>query len=141
MWELSVFGSSLTSFKKSSFFIPPDDLVFTAAIKRGPTVHIGKKTSVRCIHVAEWENNSVLVFSATLLEASSIEARHPQFGEDGIMGKWLLSISTGDNEAKLKFLSLYDTTENFLEDVLSYDNPIWIRRGYECANNYVLKTV
>lgn len=131
MWELCVFGDT-KSFCTSTFKIPPDDIVFSAIIRRGPTVHIGKSTLVRCYHVGEWQKNSYLSFNCTLLEATLIEQKHPEFVEDGIMGRW--RISKIGNTVHLKFLHCYHLTHDFLEDVFSAENPQWIKKSYSCVS-------
>jgi hypothetical protein len=106
MWSIDIFSSNLYSNRVSILKIPADDVVFSAVLKRSHTVHIGKETFVRCMHVAEFEDkNNHLVFPMTLLQATSVEARFPEFVDEGLMGKWQLSKS--NNSLRLKILNSY----------------------------------
>jgi hypothetical protein len=128
MWELYVHDGRIFSREVSRLLIPEDEIVFYAAICKGPTVHIGKETSVRLIHVAEYEPGLFITFKSSLLESTYLDARFPEFSEEGIMGKWLLHGVNG--KPRLKFLQKIDAVQDFLEEAKSAENPQWIRRSY-----------
>ena len=134
MWTINVFNPNLHSSVASKLFIPADDVVFSAALKRAQTVHVGKETFVRCAHVAEYDKTgNTLIFPMTLLEATYVEAKYPEFVEEGLMGKWQLSKT--NNTLRLKFLSSYSQPNEFLEDVLGPENPEWIKQSYNCVKH------
>ena len=106
MWKLQLHDDTLMSRELKCLHLPIDEIVIYAAIRKGPTIHSKKETHVRLIHVAEFEPGMFLTFWASLLESTYLEARYPEYSQEGIMGKWLLHNSEGG--PKLKFLQKHN---------------------------------
>ena len=128
MWKIFIHDNSFMSKEVGVLNLSEEERVIYAAIRKGPNVHIGKDTSVRLIHVGEYESGKFLIFSASLMESTFLEAKYPEYSSEGIMGKWLLYNS--DGKPKLKFLQKIENVKDFLEEAQSTDNPEWIRRSY-----------
>jgi hypothetical protein len=125
MWTLNFRKVNLLS----SIQIDPDDVVFYAVMKRGPTVHCQGHTSVRCTHIAE-HRQGFLELHMTLLDATYVEHLNQEFSSIGVMGMWKL-LKPKLNEPSFKLERIYDSAEEFLEEAKSSSNPDWAKKCYE----------
>ena len=126
MWNIRAHG-------KTDFFIniEPDDVVFVAVLKKGPTVHINKSSLVRCHHVAEYDENVFLSFPMTILDATSILIEFPESTEDGLMARWKLVIPKSPCIfPNIQIIEMYTNVSEFIIDASSESNPEWIRKSY-----------
>jgi hypothetical protein len=129
MWTLQYFKPNEAKYFCSKN-IEPDDVVFVAVLKKGPTTHIGDFSMVRCIHLANESNSTNLVLPMSILDASSLSASHPSFSE-GLMGKWKLVSPKKGRLPFIKILEIYDNANEFLDSALKESNPSWAREPYE----------
>lgn len=109
--------------------IEPDDVVFYAVMKRGPTIHIGGKTAVRCSHVAN-HFRGYLELNMSLLDASHVEHLNEEFCTIGVMGAWKLLKPNGDSIPTFKLEKLITNADDFLQEAKSESNPQWVRESY-----------
>ena len=143
MWYLRIYNSD----KKSNFNsnvnniieIIEDDIVFTAVLKRTFTVHNSEISKVRCLHVADYVKNSInlgnLEFYMSVLEATQIESKFPEFLDKGIMGKWKFVKpykNDTSNSPLIVLLYAYTNADDFFEDAISHQNPSWVSQSYLC---------
>lgn len=138
MWSIEAFGEKQRDFR---IHIPADDVVFVAVIKRGPTVHIGKSSVVRCYHLAEYDDAVRLGFSMSILDATATEVKYPDFSGEGIMGRWkLLSPKAGCTIPKIALIEIFENVNEFLNEALDKSNPEWIRSSYaSIAESLIIK--
>jgi hypothetical protein len=109
--------------------IDPDDVVFYAVMKRGPTVHLQGKTSVRCMHIAENERG-VLELNMSLLDATHVEHLNEEFLTIGVMGLWKLLKPKDSTVPTFKLEKLITNADEFLNEAQSRTNPFWVRDSY-----------
>jgi hypothetical protein len=129
MWTLQFRGSA----KKLT--IPPDDVVFTAILVRGPTRHTKFASTATAFHLPE-ASGCQLEFSMTVLEASAIDAKYPDFGDDGLMGRWKLIAPKATSGPSVCLLKAFEDPKLFLTEALSTENPDWVRTLYEQAKKF-----
>jgi hypothetical protein len=112
--------------------IPADDVTFVAVLRRGYTEHTrAGRSCVLAEHVGEWEAGVHLVFRMSLLEATALQGRLAEFGDDGVMGRWkLLPPAPGLATPSVKLVAEYDDACKFLADAAAPENPEWVRRSY-----------
>ena len=130
MWKLRVFSLNR---EENSIAISEDDVVFIAVIKRGPFVHTKRKSYVRCFHIAELEKGKSIGFQMSILNATSIESKHKDFINDGLMGKWkLVPPKVGEQQfPQIVLLEVYQDANVFMQEVLEETNPDWVRKSYK----------
>jgi hypothetical protein len=134
MWSLQTFGK-----REFSLPIAADDLVFVAVLKKGPTVHIGKQSNVRCYHIAEYEPGTRLGFQMSILDATATDMNHRDFSEDGLMGRWrLLAPRQGTNIPRVALVEAFENVNDFLIESLDRNNPDWIRSSYASVADAVI---
>lgn len=113
--------------------IPADDVTFVAVLRRGRTEHTrAGRSCVLAEHVGEWSGGAHLMFPMTLLDATALQARAADFGDDGIMGRWKLVAPRAPDASmpSVKLVSEYTDASTFLVDAAAADNPEWVRRSY-----------
>ena len=116
--------------------IDPDDVVFYAVMKRGPTVHIQGKTAVRCTHVAEHEKG-YLQLNMSLLDATHVEHLNEEFLTIGVMGVWKLLAPKESGLPTCKLEKLMTNVDEFLYEAQSITNPYWVRDSYTALKNCI----
>ena len=109
--------------------IDPDDVVFYAVMRRGPTMHINGKTAVKCTHVAEDENGG-MELNMSLLDATHVEHLNEEFKTIGVLGIWKLLKPLGDKYPTFKLERLVSNADDFLAEAKSIANPEWVRKCY-----------
>ena len=130
-----------------------DDIEFVAILKRGPTFHENRRSLVKCMHIIpRYEDNKesdemseedkekkeqgYLNFYTSVLEATKIEAKYPEFYEDGLMGKWKLiapSLAVTKenlNHPTIKLVEYFSDVYEFFKCASNEVNPDWIRKSY-----------
>ena len=119
MWVLDVSDGQKVS-------VQEDDITFVAVLKRGETVHNFKEgTYVRNYHLGDQ-----LMFRSSLLEATSIEFKYPEYVQEGLMGKWKIVRPTEGNVPNIVLIEEYQDVHKFLKDAKHLDNAEWIRNTY-----------
>jgi hypothetical protein len=134
MWAIQAFG-------KREFSVPiaADDVVFVAVLKRGPTVHIGKNSNVRCYHIAEYEPGIRLGLCMSILDATSTDMIYRDFSNDGLMGRWrLVAPRPGTNVPRVALIESFENVSDFLTEALDRSNPEWIRSSYASISDSIL---
>jgi hypothetical protein len=128
MWKLLLHSGNIT--KKLD--IEPDDIVFYAILKRGPTIHVNGTTTVRCFDIAEFhENGERLSFQMSLLDATYVESFYPDFLTHGIMAKWKLNVPKLIPQVPyISFLNIIDNVTEFISFATHTNNPEWVRSSY-----------
>jgi hypothetical protein len=127
MWSLPFYNPSEAKSRRVSL-IAPDDVVFTAVMKRGPTVHL-KLSQVRCFHVAAESDGLHLGLGMSILEATSISNRYAF--HEGVMGKWkLITPAEEGSVPSITLLSIFENANDFLSEVIQDSNPSWARKPY-----------
>lgn len=130
------------------FLIENDDIEFVCILKRGPTFHEHRTSRVKCMHIIprfdddnkdeidkEKKEQGYLNFYMSVLEATKIEAKYPEFCEDGLMGKWKLIapplfINEKNNHPTIKLVEYFSDVHEFFTCASNEINPYWIRQSY-----------
>jgi len=109
-----------------------DDVPFTCILKRSSTIHGKFDTKVRCTHIGDYKLPFHHIgFNTTLLEATSLEIKFPDFAKDGLMGRWKFVLPTkNDKEPTILLIKSFSTIESFMEEAISEKNPDWVRQSY-----------
>lgn len=87
-------GSAFFAGRKLTW--PIDDYVFHMVLRQGRMINRpNQKCTVEVIDFSSDAEGHQLVFHMSPLDASTIAAKHPEFVETGLPGKYKLSASTG----------------------------------------------
>jgi hypothetical protein len=146
MWKIEEYYEKQKGNKY--FQILNDDIEFAAILKRGPTFHENRKSLVKCMHIIprydvdeetyemseedkrKKEEQGYLNFYMSVLEATKIEAKYPEFYEDGLMGKWKLIAPSTGNHPTIKLVEYFSDVYEFFKCANNEVNPNWVKNSY-----------
>lgn len=116
--------------------IPVDDVTFWAVLRRGATVHPLRQASyTEAVSIARHPDNGHVVFPMVQAAADALEAAHPDFAVDGVMGEWRLertSAMCGPRPLTLRLVQPLPLPQ-FVEAVsrpLPHGNPPWLADAF-----------